>query len=589
MSTLDTANGVMAYIAALALTAAASALLAGFIALRARQMVGGPLLAVFLLGVAVWSVAQALPALLGAAAAWPVTTLIALSPLPAAAFVHLVFAYALCGALRPVAIASYAVASFAVLIGLLFGVGYVVPWRGFPGMFVPSPVGWGVLGTAAALSVAGHLRLAKAWRTQPGAQGRQAGAVFASSAIGLFALTGFAFPALGIDAYPWPVLALPFYSVALVYGILRHRFMAVSLWARRALAWLMLISLAGAVAAAIAGLPLALLGRPAGWLATWAATTATLAFGILLLTPLKRLADAVVFPGGRVSDADIERWRASLAEASNPTELQQIASDLLARRTGIAASPDAPHLPVDGEAAILEGWDDAPPTTRHVADRFAVLVAEHARRIAAAARLVEAERERQQSARLIELGELAATVAHDLRNPLGIVTMAATGAPPEVRREIGEQVARMDHLVTDILDYARAWQVNPQPIPLVDLIGQLTVETQIPENLAIVADRRAMARVLANLVDNARAVGSKVTLIAEPGPPLILDICDNGPGVAPEIADSLFRPFVSRRPGGTGLGLAIARRIVEAHGGTLTLASREGWSTCFRIRFGDFA
>src|SRR4051812_45252281 len=188
----------MAYVAALALTAAASALLAGFIALRARQMVGGPLLAVFLLGVAAWSVAQALPALLGAAAAWPVTTLIALSPLPAAAFAHLVFAYALCGALRPVAIASYAVASFAVVIGLLFGVGDVVPWRGFPGMFVPSPVGWGVLGTAAALSIAGHLRLAKAWRTQPGAQGQQAGAVFASSAVGLFALTGFAFPALGI-------------------------------------------------------------------------------------------------------------------------------------------------------------------------------------------------------------------------------------------------------------------------------------------------------------------------------------------------------------------------------------------------------
>jgi signal transduction histidine kinase len=577
----------MAYVGALALTAAASLLLAGFIALRARQMIGGPLLAIFLAGVATWSIAQALPALFGPAAAWPVTTLIALSPLPAAAFVHLVFAYALCRALRPVAIASYAVAAFAALVGLLFGVGEVVPWRGFPGMFVPSAVGWGVLGAAAALSVLGHVRLALAWRTQVGAQGQQAGAVFTSSAIGLFALTGFAFPALGIDAYPWPVLALPLYSVALVYGILRHRFMAVSLWARRALVWLMLVVLAGGVAAGIATLPLALIGRPAGWIASWTAMTATLAFGILLMAPLKRLADALVFPGGRVSEADVDAWRAQLSDASDVAELERIATYLLTRRTGIAPSPDAPHLRIADDAALLEGWDEAPPATRHVADRFATLVSEAARRLAAARRLVEAERERQESARLIELGELAATVAHDLRNPLGIVTMAATGAPPDVRREIAEQVARMDHLVTDILDYSRAWRVDPHPTAVSDLVGQLGVATDVPADLAVAADRRAMARVLANLIDNVRAVGSNVTVIAERGPPTTLDVCDDGPGVSPEIADSLFRPFVSRRPGGTGLGLAIARRIVEAHGGTLTLATREGWSTCFRITFGD--
>ena len=74
---------------------------------------------------------------------------------------------------------------------------------------------------------------------------------------------------------------------------------------------------------------------------------------------------------------------------------------------------------------------------------------------------------------------------------------------------------------------------------------------------------------------------------AAAGPPLTIDVCDDGPGIAPEIAASLFRPFVSRRPGGTGLGLAIARRIMEAHGGTVALAERPGWSTCFRLTFGD--
>jgi signal transduction histidine kinase len=580
LSTMDTAVGLFAYIGALSLTAIVSALLAVFVALRVRAVPGSTLLAVFLLGVALWSIAQVLPAILGPAAGPVTTTLIALSPLPAAGFVHLAFAFALCGALRPVAIAAYATAAFTTLIGLIFGVGAVVPWRGFPGMFVPSTIGWCVLGVAALLSIAGHLRLAQTWREQDGQHRRQAGAVFASSLIGLVALTGFVFPALGIDAYPWPILLLPFYSVALVYGIVRHRFMAADVWARRGLVWLLLVAGAGAASALIASLPLALAGRPVGLFATWAALAATLALGLAILAPLKRLADRVVFPGGRISEADVAIWRDRLAEATDEATLGEAAHTLLRQRLGLPA--DGPTLAVEGEAVTLTGWDDAPIAMRHVAERFAGLVTETARRLAVARQLVEAERE----ARLAELGALAATVAHDLRNPLGIVQMAATGAPPEVRSEIGEQVARMNHLVTDILDYARAWTILPQPLLLADLVASLGLEADVPEGLMATADRHALLRVLTNLVDNARALGTRVAIVAEAGPPVTIDICDDGPGIAPEIAGSLFRPFVSRRPGGTGLGLAIVRRIMEAHGGTVTLAERSGWSTCFRLTFG---
>ncbi len=580
VSTMDTAVGLFAFIGALSLTALASALLAMFVALRAKALPGSTLLAIFLGGVALWSVAQALPAILGPDASPVTTMLIALSPLPAAAFIHLVFAFALCGALRPVAIASYAIAAFAALVGLVFGVGEVVPWRSFPGMFIPSPVGWGVLMVAALLSIAGHLRLARTWREQLGQHQRQAGAVFVSSLIGLIALTGFAFPALGIDAYPWPVLLLPLYSVALVYGILRHRFMAADVWARRGLVWLLLVAGAGAASALIASLPLALAGRPAGLFATWAALAATLALGLVILAPLKRLVDRLVFPGGRVSEEDVAQWRDQLAAAADETTLADTARALLTRRLSLPG--DGPTLTVAGEAVTLVGWDEAPPATRHVAERFAIIVAESARRLAAAHLLVEAERE----ARLAEIGALAATIAHDLRNPLGIVQMAATGAPAEVRAEIGEQVARMNHLVTDILDYARAWTIAPQPVRVSDLIAAFGIDTHVPDELTLFADRQALMRVLANLVDNARALGTRVAVFAEPGPPIILDVCDNGPGIAPEIADSLFRPFVSRRPGGTGLGLAIVRRIMEAHGGTVTPAHRGGWSTCFRLTFG---
>ncbi|QDK34780.1 two-component sensor histidine kinase [Sphingomonas sp. IC081] len=585
--TMDTALGILAYVGALALTALASLLLAVFVALRARMLPGGRLLVVFLCGVALWSIAQAAPALLGPASGTFSTVCVALSPLPAAAFVHLVFAYARCASERPVAIAAYAAALFAATVGLVFGVGAVVPWRGFPGFFVPSPCGWGVLGAAGLLSLAGHLRLLRTWLGQRRGSGEirrqseQARAVFVASGLGLVALTGFAFPALGIAIYPFPVLLLPLYSVALVYGIVRHRFMAVDLWARRALVWVLLLAGAGMASALIAALPLALAGRPAGFLATWTALAATLLLGMAVLTPMKRWVDRLVFPGGQVSETDIATWRDQLAEPADTASLAARANTLLRTRLGLPE--DGPHLVLAGETVTLSGWDDAPLATRHIAERLAALVGEAARRLTAAQRLVAEERE----ARLAEIGALAATVAHDLRNPLGIVAMAATGAPADVRGEIAEQVARMNHLITDILDYARAWTLSPRPLDVTMLAGRFGIEAQVPAGMTVTADPMALDRALANLVDNARALGSTVALIAAPGPPATIDICDDGPGIPAEIADSLFRPFVSRRPGGTGLGLAIVRRVMEAHGGTVTLAARPGWSTCLRLTFGN--
>jgi signal transduction histidine kinase len=577
LSTMDTALGIMAYIGALALTALASLLLAGFVAAKARGLPGAWTLAAFLAGVALWSMAMAAPAVIGPGAAPFTLAIIALSPLPAAAFVHLVFAFALCGALRPVAWASYGTAGVAALAGLALGVGRIAPWHGFAGAFVPSPAGWGVLGVTAALSVAGHVRIAQTWRQQSGLHRDQAGAVFVSSGIGLIALTGFAFPALGIEAYPWPVLTLPLYSVALVYAVLRHRFMAADVWARRGLVWMLLLAGAGGAAALIATLPLALAGRPGGFVATWAALAGAMALGLLAMAPLKRLTDRLVFPGARL---DVEPWRDALARATDEQALADLANSLLRHHLELGA--DGPSLRVEGERVTLDGWDEAPAALRHTAARVAALVEEAARRLASARHMVEAER----AARLAELGALAATIAHDLRNPLGIVQMAATGAPPEVRAEIGEQVARMSALVTDILDYARAWSIAPRPLILSEFLAGFGVPTEAPEGLTAQADPSALRRALANLVDNARAMGGACAIIAEPGPPLTIDICDNGPGIAPEIADSLFRPFVSRRPGGTGLGLAIVARIMAAHGGTAALARRDGWTTCFRLTFG---
>ena len=581
LSTMDIALGVMAYVGALALTAIASLLLAAFVAVRARALAGAGTLAAFMVGVALWSLAMAAPAMLGVRAAPFSLTIIALSPLAAAAFVHLVFAFALCGALRPVAWASYGTAMVAALAGLALGVGRIAAWHGFAGAFVPSGVGWGVLGVTASLSIAGHLRLLQTWLQQTGAHRDQAGAVFVSSLIGLVAMSGLGFPALGIEAYPWPVLALPLYSVALVYAVLRHRFMAADIWARRGLVWMLLLAGAGGAAALIATLPLALAGRPEGFVATWAALAGAMALGLVAMAPLKRLTDRLVFPGARIDDTQIARWRDALAGPSDEQALAELANGLLRAHLGLGA--DGPSLVIAGENVTLSGWDEAPVALRHTAARFAGLAEEAARRLTTARRMVDAERE----ARLAELGALAATVAHDLRNPLGIVQMAATGAPPEVRGEINEQVGRMNALVTDILDYARAWTIAPRAIDLGEYLAGFGVGAAVPEGLRLSADPAALRRALTNLVGNAQAMGGDCAIFAAAGPPIIIDICDNGPGIAPEIAGSLFRPFVSRRPGGTGLGLAIVARIMEAHGGTASLAHRAGWNTTFRLTFGN--
>jgi len=126
--------------------------------------------------------------------------------------------------------------------------------------------------------------------------------------------------------------------------------------------------------------------------------------------------------------------------------------------------------------------------------------------------------------------------------------------------------------------------VAPRTMELAPFLTGFGVPVEASGELVLHADPAALRRALANLVDNAKAMGGDCMILAEGNS---IDVCDNGPGIAPEIAESLFKPFVSRRAGGTGLGLAIAARIMDAHGGTVTLARREGWTTCFRLTFKD--
>ncbi|HSD65319.1 MAG TPA: ATP-binding protein [Vicinamibacteria bacterium] len=212
--------------------------------------------------------------------------------------------------------------------------------------------------------------------------------------------------------------------------------------------------------------------------------------------------------------------------------------------------------------------------------------------------------------RLSALGRLSTVIAHEVRNPLMIIkgslrTLQREGASGEVREsavDIDRQVARLDRIVGDVLDFARPLRVEPAPVDVAALVRDAAVldgGEELPVRLAlepgvgaIVTDGERLRGVLANLVENARdgvrAAGRAGDGIeiggrrVEPGR-LLLWVEDRGAGVAPADLPHVFEPYFTTKRTGTGLGLAIARKVVEALGGTIRMKSREGEGTRVEI------
>jgi len=197
--------------------------------------------------------------------------------------------------------------------------------------------------------------------------------------------------------------------------------------------------------------------------------------------------------------------------------------------------------------------------------------------------------ERQRADQLAFLGG----VAHDIRNPLNIISMAVHDAPNETRAEVATQVARIAHLASDLLDYAKPWKLAPARLDLAAHVRgaaarlpAVSFGAGLDAAPALEADPRRLEQALANLFENARAAAAHVHVDAEARPgAVLLHVCDDGPGVPAEIRARLFEPFASRSPGGTGLGLAIVARVMDAHGGSVALTERAPWNTCFTLTF----
>lgn len=225
--------------------------------------------------------------------------------------------------------------------------------------------------------------------------------------------------------------------------------------------------------------------------------------------------------------------------------------------------------------------------------------------------LSEKNRELERRNRLAALGEMAAGMAHEIRNPLGGIQLYASMLAQDVAdrpgcaeivRKIRTGVARMEEIVSQVLHFSREIKANcvacdlvPVVQDAVDLLkakadaNQVNVEMNLPEALDTRLDARLMTQAILNLVQNAieaNPPGGRVFVTLRPfeGGQLHLTVADTGYGIPVEMIDRVFNPFFTTKDDGTGLGLSIVHRIIEAHGGSITAGNRPEGGAKFEVR-----
>jgi two-component system, NtrC family, sensor histidine kinase HydH len=227
-------------------------------------------------------------------------------------------------------------------------------------------------------------------------------------------------------------------------------------------------------------------------------------------------------------------------------------------------------------------------------------------------RLQTAERERIRNDQMAALGQLAAGLAHELRNPLTamktIVDSARRGGPAHSLDDrdlavLKEEITRLDGSLQSFLDYARPPRIAKCPVDLGTIAEKtrqllaaraeqqaVRISIEQPQGRVVInADPAQLRQVLLNLMLNALDAsgrGGELTVRIEPRnkDEAIVIVADSGSGIPPAIRERLFEPFVSTKESGTGLGLTICRRIVEDHAGRIEAADKPTGGAVFTVR-----
>jgi PAS domain S-box-containing protein len=216
--------------------------------------------------------------------------------------------------------------------------------------------------------------------------------------------------------------------------------------------------------------------------------------------------------------------------------------------------------------------------------------------------------------RLAALGEMAAAVAHEVRNPLGVIFNAVgslrrllaegDGDAPTLVGIVAEEAARLNDIVGDLLDFAKPVKPELQRGCLSDVVRDavrgvlassggradvdLVIEEQVPP---VPLDARLVRQAVLNIALNGlQSMGGAGTLtvrvssvVLDSGAHARVEVVDAGPGIAAEVLPRVFEPFFTTRPKGTGLGLAVVKRIVDGHRGRVSVSSAPGKATSFMI------
>ena len=225
---------------------------------------------------------------------------------------------------------------------------------------------------------------------------------------------------------------------------------------------------------------------------------------------------------------------------------------------------------------------------------------------------------RVQQSKLASLGRLSASIAHEIRNPVGAMSHAAqllgesaglTEDDKRLTEIIQTHSGRVSHIIDNVLQLSRRDSSRPERLPLKPWLdefvqefsrtlelqdGELTLDA-IPEEVEVRMDRGHLRQVMWNLCDNAVKYASETggilveiragRLTAQGRP--YLEVCDLGHGVDPLTADKIFEPVYTERAGGTGLGRYISRELCELNRATLLYLDRPGGGSIFRIVFTD--
>ena len=222
-------------------------------------------------------------------------------------------------------------------------------------------------------------------------------------------------------------------------------------------------------------------------------------------------------------------------------------------------------------------------------------------------RLVGAEK-------LASIGRLSATLAHEIRNPLGIIAssvgMVAEDINPsspsgQALELVRQEIHRLNKIITDLLNFARPRVPNPMFCDLSDLVRSWMAphqDTLAGQNIELLAeldpalpevyvDSDLLYQAFLNIMLNASEAlrekpGGRILVTARPEgqDAAVLEIHDSGEGIPPETIPQVFEPFFTTKTAGSGLGLAVVKQAIESQGGSVEIESEPGWGTSVRLR-----